>query len=170
MKKLKKFAALLLVGVMALALLTACGGGGDGMVTDKDEENKVKSRISQDHGNIAVTNDEGLRAIAEGHLNMDRKNLDAYLYGEHGNYGFKNNVHMDWVDGKLTFTVVVKYDYNNTKLQDIIDSITNNYPNNSVDFKQSSKWTRVGVVAKTRADRLTLLCRCRWASSLDLRG
>ena len=26
MKKLKKFAALLLVGVMALALLTACGG------------------------------------------------------------------------------------------------------------------------------------------------
>ena len=30
MKKLKKFAALLLVGVMALALLTACGGGGDG--------------------------------------------------------------------------------------------------------------------------------------------
>ena len=76
MKKLKKFAALLLVGVMALALLTACGGGGDGMVTDKDEENKVKSRISQDHGNIAVTNDEGLRAIAEGHLNMDRKNLN----------------------------------------------------------------------------------------------
>ncbi len=45
MKKLKKFAALLLVGVMALALLTACGGGGDGMVTDKDEENKVKSRL-----------------------------------------------------------------------------------------------------------------------------
>lgn len=65
MKKLKKFAALLLVGVMALALLTACGGGGDGMVTNKDEENKVISRISQDHGNIAVTNDEDLRAIAE---------------------------------------------------------------------------------------------------------
>ena len=46
---------------------------------------------------------------------------------------------------------MVKYDYNNTKLQDIIDSITNNYPNNSVDFKQSSKWTRVGVVAKTES-------------------
>ena len=65
MKKLKKFAALLLAGVMALALLTACGGGGDGMVTDKDEENKVNSLISQDHCNIAVTNDEDLRAIAE---------------------------------------------------------------------------------------------------------
>ena len=55
------------------------------------------------------------------------------------------------VDGKLTFTVVVKYDYNNTKLQDVIDSITNNYPNSSVDFNQSSKWTRVGVVANTKS-------------------
>lgn len=36
MKKLKKFAALLLVGVMALALLTACGGGGS-----PTEEQKV---------------------------------------------------------------------------------------------------------------------------------
>lgn len=89
-------------------------------------------------------NDSAMISIAD-------KNLDAYLYGEHGNYGFKNNVHMDWVDGKLTFTVVVKYDYNNTKLQDVIDSITNNYPNSNVDFKQSSKWTRVGVVAKTKS-------------------
>ena len=38
MKKLKKFAALLLVGVMALALLTACGGGSS---TNKAEEQKV---------------------------------------------------------------------------------------------------------------------------------
>ena len=36
MKKLKKFAALLLVGVMALALQTACGGGGDGAVSLAD--------------------------------------------------------------------------------------------------------------------------------------
>ena len=34
MKKLKKFAALLLVGVMALALLTACGGGDREPVAD----------------------------------------------------------------------------------------------------------------------------------------
>ena len=33
----------------------------------------------------------------------------------------------------------------------LIDSITNNYPNSNVDFKQSSKWTRVGVVAKTKS-------------------
>lgn len=45
MKKLKKFAALLLVGVMALALLTACGGGGG-----PTEEQKVLAQISQEKG------------------------------------------------------------------------------------------------------------------------
>ena len=46
MKKLKKFAALLLVGVMALALLTACGGGG-GSSTNKAEEQKVMEQIGK---------------------------------------------------------------------------------------------------------------------------
>lgn len=41
MKKLKKFAALLLVGVMALALLTACGGGGSG----EDAQNGCRSGL-----------------------------------------------------------------------------------------------------------------------------
>ena len=70
MKKLKKFAALLLVGVMALALLTACGGGG------QTEEQKVLAQISQEKG-VQATNDAELRAVAEGHLNEDRKDLDA---------------------------------------------------------------------------------------------
>ena len=46
MKKLKKFAALLLVGVMALALLTACGGGG------QTEEQKVLARISHEQFSV----------------------------------------------------------------------------------------------------------------------
>lgn len=71
MKKLKKFAALLLVGVMALALLTACGGGGG-----PTEEQKVLAQISQEKG-VQATNDAELRAVAEGHLNEDRKDLDA---------------------------------------------------------------------------------------------
>ena len=140
MKKLKKFAALLLVGVMALALLTACGGGGSG--ENAQAEASVMAAINDGRATPLKNNDSAMISIAD-------ENLDAYLY--HGNYEFRNNVRMQVKDGKLTFTVVVKYDYNNTKLQDIIDSITNNYPNNSVDFKQSSKWTRVGVVAKTKS-------------------
>ena len=140
MKKLKKFAALLLVGVMALALLTACGGGGSG--ENAQAEASVMAAINDGRATPLKNNDSAMISIAD-------ENLDAYLY--HGNYEFRNNVRMQVKDGKLTFTVVVKYDYNNTKLQDVIDSITNNYPNDSVDFKQSSKWTRVGVVAKTKS-------------------
>ena len=77
MKKLSKIVALLLAGALTMLLFTACGGGGDGMATKKTEEDKVISLVKKDHGNAVVTNDEGLRAVAEGHLNMDRKNLDA---------------------------------------------------------------------------------------------
>lgn len=147
MKKLKKFAALLLVGVMALALLTACGGGGDGMVTDKDEENKVKSRISQDHGNIAVTNDEGLRAIAEGHLNMDREKLDGRfkLYGYTGALQF----HKNDVGDDLVITITARYNYKDTLLSDVMTRISK-YIDTDVDasVKQDGNWSNVGVVVK----------------------
>ena len=46
MKKLKKFAALLLVGVMALALLTACGGGGGGRPNLAQAGGKDASKIA----------------------------------------------------------------------------------------------------------------------------
>ena len=131
--------ALLLAATM---VLTACGGGGSG--ENAQAEASVMTAINEGRATPLKNNDSAMISIAD-------KNLDAYLYGEHGNYGFRNNVHMDWVDGKLTFTVVVKYDYNNTKLQDVIDSITSNYPDSNVDFKQSSKWTRVGVVAKNKS-------------------
>lgn len=146
MKKLKKFAALLLVGVMALALLTACGGGGDGMVTDKDEENKVKSRISQDHGNIAVTNDEGLRAIAEGHLNMDRKNLDAMfkVAGYTGAFQFHPN---DKVGNDRVITITARYDYKDTLLNKVLKKISEYVDtNHNVTVNQNGDWSNIGVV------------------------
>lgn len=147
MKKLKKFVALLLVGVMALALLTACGGGGDGMVTNKDEENKVISRISQDHGNIAVTNDEGLRAIAEGHLNMDREKLDGRfkLYGYTGALQF----HKNDVGDDLVITITARYNYKDTLLSDVMTRISK-YIDTDVDasVKQDGNWSNVGVVVK----------------------
>lgn len=148
MKKLKKFAALLLVGVMALALLTACGGGGDGMVTNKDEENKVISRISQDHGNIDVTNDEGLRAIAEGHLNMDRKNLDAKfkVAGYTGALQFHAN---DKVGNDRVITITARYNYKDTLLSDVMTRISK-YIDTDVDasVKQDGDWSNIGVVVK----------------------
>ena len=58
MKKLKKFVALLLVGVMALALLTACGGGSN--VPGNPEEQKMMDTIKQSsQGKGIKENDPG---------------------------------------------------------------------------------------------------------------
>lgn len=152
MKKLKKFAALLLVGVMALALLTACGGGGDGMVTDKDEENKVKSRISQDHGNIAVTNDEDLRAIAEGHLNMDRKNLDAKF--KVAGYTGALEFHSDKVENDRVITITARYDYKDTLLSYVLDKISHHVDtDHNASVEQDGNWSNIGVVVKSNNEQ-----------------
>ena len=80
MKNLKKFAALLLVGAMALLMLTACGGGGS---ANKTEEQKVMEKIGSQK-NVQVTNDAELRAIAEAHLDEDLK-----IVWKLGNHAFR---------------------------------------------------------------------------------
>ena len=67
MKKLKKFVALLLAGVMAMVLFTACSGGG----TDTDEKKqalayKVVSHSKQVNSASVTENDKELQRIAEG--------------------------------------------------------------------------------------------------------
>ena len=147
MKKLKKFAALLLVGVMALALLTACGGGGDGMATKKTEEDKVISLVKKDHGNAVVTNDEGLRAVAEGHLNMDRKNLDAKFKIAGYLTAFKS--HAEDAGNNLIITITARYDYKDTLLNEVLKRISEHVDtNHNVTVNQSGDWTNVGVVVK----------------------
>ena len=110
MKKLKKFAALLLVGVMALALLTACGGG-------PTEEQKVLAQISNQKG-VQATNDEQLRAVAEGHLNEDRKDLDAKF--KIAGYFTAFNFHSEKVGNDRVITITARYDYKDTFLNKVL--------------------------------------------------
>lgn len=73
MKHLKKLAALLLVGVLALSLLTACGGGGGSTSADAQAETAVMAAINQNRsGNDKLQNSSELRKIA----NLD---LDAAI-------------------------------------------------------------------------------------------
>lgn len=53
MKNLKKFAALLLAGAMALLMLTACGGGGS--VNNPEEQKSICERISKVRCSLATT-------------------------------------------------------------------------------------------------------------------
>lgn len=144
MKKLKKFAALLLVGVMALALLTACGGGGG-----PTEEQKVLAQISQEKG-VQATNDAKLREVAERNLNDDRKDLDAKF--KFLGYAGAVNFHTDRLEGDLVITITARYDYKDTLLSDVLNKIYN-YEDYNASVKQDGNWSNIGVVVKSNNEQ-----------------
>lgn len=141
MKKLKKFAALLLVGVMALALLTACGGGGS-----PTEEQKVLAQISQEKG-VQVTNDAELRAVAEKNLNEDL-NAKFKILGYAGAFNF----HTDRLEGDLVITITARYDYKDTLLSDVLNKIYN-YEDYNASVKQDGNWSNIGVVVQSNNEQ-----------------
>lgn len=142
MKNLKKFAALLLVGAMALLMLTACGGGGGGSA-EKTEEQKVMEKIGSQK-NVQVTNDAELRAIAEAHLDEDLK-----IVWKLGNHAFVGGIYVNNLGDDLVITITAKYDYADTLLSNILFRLSN-YIDTKVDasVNQSGIWSKVGVVIK----------------------
>lgn len=141
MKKLKKFAALLLVGVMALALLTACGGGGG-----PTEEQKVLAQISQEKG-VQATNDAKLREVAERNLNEDL-NAQFNILGHAGAVNF----HTDRLEGDLVITITARYDYKDTLLSDVLNKIYN-YEDYNASVKQDGNWSNIGVVVQSNNEQ-----------------
>ena len=141
MKKLKKFAALLLVGVMALALLTACGGGGG-----PTDEQKVLAQISQEKG-VQVTNNAELRAVAERNLNEDL-NAKIKILGYAGAFNF----HTDRLEGDLVITITARYDYKDTLLSDVLNKIYN-YEDYNASVKQDGNWSNIGVVVQSNNEQ-----------------
>ena len=143
MKKLKKFAALLLVGVMALALLTACGGGGSG--EDAQAEASVMTAInSKRTAATKLDNDAERKAVAS-------QNIDYVVKHGFGSFSSDMTFRADTdhiKDGKFGFTFVAKYDYKDTKLDDLIKKITDGNGMN-INSSHVNNWTDVGVVVKT---------------------
>ncbi len=135
MKKLKKFAALLLVGVMALALLTACGGG-------PTEEQKVLAQISQEKG-VQVTNDAELRAVAERRLD---ESLQYKVFGYAGAYRF----YTDPVGNDLAVTITARHNYKDTFLSTVLTYISQYIKTDvSGNVSQDGIWSNIGVVVKS---------------------
>lgn len=142
-KKLKKFAALLLVGVMALALLTACGGGGG-----PTEEQKVLAQISQEKG-VQATNDTKLREVAERNLNEDL-NAQFNILGHAGAFKF----HTDTLEGDLVITITARYDYKDTLLSDVLNRISKYVDtDHNASVEQDGNWSNIGVVVKSNNEQ-----------------
>ena len=141
MKKLKKFAALLLVGVMALALLTACGGGGG-----PTEEQKVLAQISQEKG-VQVTNNAELRAVAEKRLD---ESLQYKVFGYAGAYRFYQNR----VGNDLAVTITARHNYEDTFLSTVLTYISQYVKTDvSGNVSQDGVWSNIGVVVKSNNEQ-----------------
>ena len=139
MKHLKKLAALLLVGVLALSLLTACGGGGS-TSADAQAEAAVMAAINQNRSDKQhqLQNNPALCETA-------KQNIDAAISGKLGQLSsdFKFVLDPNPEDGSVGFTLVAKCDYKNTDLAKLIKTVTNIHSYNM------NKWSEVGVVVRT---------------------
>lgn len=135
MKHLKKLAALLLVGVLALSLLTACGGSGS-TSQDAQAEAAVMAAINENRpvSSAKLQNSSELRKIA----NQD---LDVAI--KLGNLSSSFNIVPHTEDGSVGFTFIAKCDYKNTDLAKLIKTDTN------INSYNMNKWSEVGVVVRT---------------------
>ena len=140
MKHLKKLAALLLVGVLALSLLTACGGGGS-TSADAQAETAVMAAINQNRpvNSAKLQNSSELRKIA----NLD---LDAAIKWGNLSSSFKYVDHTDLKNGKFGYTFIAKCDYKNTDLAKLIKTDT------KINSYNMNTWSEVGVVVRTDKD------------------
>lgn len=152
MTKLRKLTALLLTGALTLLLLTACSGGGGSSGPVAQAEADVMRAINDGRAvngrAVALSNDPDMQRIAKKKLanKLANTNLDADLKGSIGKYKFYHDVKYD--EKTSTLTLIAQYDYQNTKLEDLIGCITENNKASNLNFNHSSNWTKVGVAAK----------------------
>lgn len=145
MTKLRKLTALLLAGALTLLLLTACSGGGGSSGPEAQAEAEVMQAIRSNPSTASLAYDDETQRIAKDKL--ANTNLDTELKGGIGKYKFYHKVDID--SSNSTLTLIAQYDYQNTKLEDLIDCITEGNKSSNLNFNLSSKWTKVGVAAKT---------------------
>lgn len=145
MKNLKKFVALLLAGVMAMVMLTACSGGGNNsnLKEDTDAEAKVLGKYSTS----TAKNDKELKAKAEKFLD-EKLDVSADILGY--KFGFVYDI-----EGKndnvefLTVLVAANFDYEDTFLSIILAQISQKIKTDTnLNINQSGLWTDIGVVVK----------------------
>ena len=142
MKNLKKFVALLLAGVMAMVLFTACSGGGNSSNLKDDTEAEAKVLGKYSTSTVTAKNDRALKAEAEEFLN-EKLNVSGSIFG------YK-------VEGKtenaefLTVLVAANVTYKDTLLGAILDEISRKInTDTNVNINQDGNWTKIGVVVKT---------------------
>lgn len=144
MTKLRKLTALLLTGALTLLLLTACSGGGGSSGPEAQAEAKVMRAIRSNPSTKNLEYDVDMCDIAKDEL--AKTDLDTELKGYIGGYGVYHKVNID--SRNSTLTLIAQYDYQNTKLEELIKYITSDSNASSLNYNQAGRWTKVGVAAE----------------------
>ena len=150
MKNLKKFVALLLAGVMAMVMLTACTGGDGPNAPGNSKEQEMMQTIKQSsQGKGIKENDPGLYQTALTDLNTD---IEA-----HSKKGgvFVGDIRVRGTNPAQEYvTITVTADYKVGQfLTNLLDFISANigikYPGANVDFRSNSSWSKAAVVVRS---------------------
>lgn len=154
MKNLKKFAALLLAGAMALLMLTACGGGGEvGERVPEAESNLFDRYANSSQASNIKENNKSLQAIADGHLQKDL-NTDISIFG---GPRLVADVHLDGVEDRyLIVTVTANYTggpLSEAALAFAETLIGKKLPGTNVDVHGKGTWVDMGVVVRELGTR-----------------
>ena len=145
MKKLKRFAAVLLAGILTLTLLTACGSDtGTGKI-DKEKQDEMEKQLTS----MGITaNDPELYKIA-------LKNLEADILFSKGPL-FRSSIDQKGIDPpekNVILTVTAKYGDKTdlAYLTAFMDSmLKGKYPDAAINV--NSGWAKAAIVVKTNAE------------------
>lgn len=152
MKNLKKFVALLLAGVMAMVMLTACGGA----ASETPLEDNIRKALGKNPNAVGlcdadgrVRNDKSSELYKTTKTNLDAK-ISSSLAGT-----FVLDIDTDVGPDKEYATFTVYADYKTAGfVANLVDKITDKIgeikaTNNSV--KLEGNWAKVAVVVETNA-------------------
>lgn len=152
MKNLKKFVALLLAGVMAMVMLTACGGGTS---ADTEKEEAIRKQLGKRTEATSLCDRDGKVENDSQLYKETAKLLDARIKAETGAFGILAvDFDIKGIDPVEQYvTVTLSADYKTAGLvAGLITKITEEFgkieaTNSNVKF--DSKWAKAAVVVRT---------------------
>lgn len=146
MKKLKRFAAVLLAGILTLTLLTACGSDtGTGKI-DKEKQDEMEKQLTS----MGITaNDQDLYQIA-------LKNLEADILFSRGKPLFRSSIDQKGIappEKNVILTVTAKYG-DKTDLAYLTAFMGSMLKGKYLDaaINVNSGWAKAAIVVKTNAE------------------
>lgn len=153
MKNLKKFVALLLAGVMAMVMLTACSGGGTTADTEKEEA--IQKQLGKRTEATSLCDNDGKVKNDSQLYKETAKLLDARIKAETSAFGILAvDFDVKGIDpAKQYVTVTLSADYKTAGLvAGFVNLITEKLgkidaSNNSV--KLDTEWAKAAVVVRT---------------------